>query len=732
MRLKLSHKVTFAFLVLSIIPLSLLVYFSFYTIKKSGKDLIEQLISEIEKEEEKRLIKEAEGYAHRVSIFLKEREKDLRELSTIPLNEENIKKFWLKKSSRVWYGEKLNDKFIEKNEILPLYKEIAVIDKDGNEKILLKDGKFVEKDFLRNVKNPKNTTYKNEDYFIQASRLKKNEIFVSTLKGFAMTKRDQIGDAKRPEDIAGGRRYDGVIRFSMPLYNGNEFKGVLTIAMDHIHLQELSIHVVPKYGESALFPSYDSGNYAFIFDHEGWIITHPKYWDFPGIWKDGKEKGYITEKSDKKDIEDGIVGFNLDYVGFLSSGYPEASQNVRNKKSGIVTVTNVGGIKKVMAYAPIIYDTKPFDKYGVFGGFTLGANFDEFVMPALKAENSLKKILESYEKNAGLFFIFLLIIVSVLGYFFGKHITDPILKLVEKLKFLGETDFANWEKIEREDEIGELAKAFYNMNLEIKDKKNQLLISMKELENTKKQLEEYNLYLKQKIELLKDEEFRKFDRLTSIGQLAAGIAHEIRNPLTGIMLLLDDLHDRITDSESKELIVSALQEIERLERLVSMLLDFASPKSNVSIKINIDQLLDEILLLVKKMCDRKEIIVERKRLLIPKFIKGDLDKIKQAFLNIILNALQHTYRGGKITVETKCEIMKDKDYIIVIVTDTGPGIKETDIEKIFEPFYTLREGGTGLGLAISKSIINEHSGTIFAKNVINGASFEVWLPEEKI
>lgn len=290
----------------------------------------------------------------------------------------------------------------------------------------------------------------------------------------------------------------------------------------------------------------------------------------------------------------------------------------------------------------------------------------------------------------------------------------------------------NWEKIERTDEIGELAQAFYEMNKKINEQKNQLLSSMKELENAKKQLEEYNLYLKQKIDILKDEELRKLDRFSSIGQLASGIAHEIRNPLTGVMLLLDDLHDRIKDNESKSLIVSALSEIERLERLVAMLLDFAAPKGNRKEKINIDQVIDEIFVFLKKICDKREIQVERKRLFLPAYIIGDTDKIKQAFLNIILNAIQHMDNGGRLIIEERKEIMQGKNFVIISIFDTGPGIKETDIDKIFEPFYSLREGGTGLGLAISKSIINEHSGTIFAKNTDMGACFEIWIPEEKL
>lgn len=730
MSLKLKHKVILAFLFLSFIPLSVLAYISIHTIKTSGKSLISQIVSELEVEEEKRLIREAENYAHRVSVFLKDRENDLKELSSSSLDPVTIKSFWLSKKSKVWHAKKIKDKIIQEIENRPLYKEIALIDENGYEKIYLINGKFLPKNSLRNVANPPNTTYKNETYFNDAKKLKKDEIFVSFLTGNAMTKKDQLGHAKRPEDIGGGKSYDGVIRFSMPLFKDGQFSGVLTLALDHIHLQELSIHVEPKIGETIVFPSYDSGNYAFIFDSRGWIITHPKYWDLPGTWDDGTEKQFMTAKSSKQDIEEGIVGFNLDHAGFLSEGYPKAAKDIREKKTGLVTVTNVGGIRKVMAYAPIFYNTKPYNNLGIFGGFTLGAKFEEFGSSTLKAQKMLLSTLENYEKNIGSLVFFLLFFVSIWGYIFSKHITLPIQKLVEKTKYFGETDFKHWEKIERKDELGELAHAFYMMNQKINEQKIEIINSMEELKKAKKQVEEYNLYLQKKIDILKEDELRRVDRLFSLGQLAAGVAHEIRNPLTGITLFLDDLHDSINDADTKQMIREALKEIERLEKIVSMLLDYASPRTESKIEIEIDQIIDDVTLLIKKMCEKKNIKLERNRLFLQNRLNVNVDKVKQAFLNILLNAIQHVEVGGKILIDAKKTVLSEKSYVVVSISDNGPGIQEKDIEKIFEPFYSMRPGGTGLGLAISKSIINEHDGIIFAKNTEKGATFEIWLPEK--
>lgn len=728
MKFSIRYKVYLAFLSLSILPLIILSYISIYSIKETGRKLIDDSIGNLEKEEEKRLTKEAENYARIVSEFLNERANELKELSSQPLKEKNIQLFYETKKGKVWHAIKTAEGIKEVKQYLPLYKEIAFIDVNGNEKIAIKNGRLVPANLLKNVALPVNTTYLNEDYFRKVKQLKNGEIYLSELKGFAMTKKDQIGDAAKPEDVKGGKHYDGVLRFSTPIYENNVFKGILTIALDHIHLQELTIHIDPRYGSNTVYAGYESGNYAFIFDINGWIISHPKYWDLPGVYKNGKEKRYMTVKSSKQDIDKGYEGFNLDYAGFISEGYPIAAKEVREGKKGIVTVTNVGGVRKVMAYAPIICNLKPYDKLKVFGGFTLGERLEDFSESALHSQQTLIEMLDKYQKNIGALFLFIIFLVAFLGAIFSKHITEPILYLSKKSRFIGETNFDYWEKIDRNDEIGELANLFYEMNKKIGEQTAELKRSMTEIEKNKRQLEEYNQYLKKEIDILKDEKFRQVDRLSSIGRLAAGLAHEIRNPLTGITLFLDDLHDRLCgDNESQKLIVHALKEIERVERLISELLYFSSSKPSERISFEVSSLLDSIIVFVNKICEKSgiKIVMDIQKDI---FITADKERLKQAVLNVVLNAVQAMGNGGVLTIVAKSAMKNDEECLLLQVKDTGKGLEESDFEKIFEPFYTSRKEGTGLGLAIARSIISEHQGIILAKNWEKGALFEIWLP----
>lgn len=725
MRLSIKYKVIIAFLTFSILPIIIISYISIRSLEYSGESVISLSVGSLEKEEENVLIKEAESYAKMVSDFLKDRENDLKYLASMPFNERTFYDFYKSKKGKVWYAKFYGKNILETKEELPFYKEIAYINEKGNEEILIKDGKIFKKDELRDVSKKENTTYLIEDYFEKTKEMEQGEIYLSDIVGFAMTQKEQLKNYSLDE-IKGGKKYNGVLRFSIPVYRDNKFKGILTLALDHIHLQELSIHILPKIGYSVVFPSYQSGNYAFIFDKRGWIVTHPKYWDFPGVFKNGTEKKPMTENSNKREIDEGIVGFNLKYAGFISEGYPKAYDDVMKGKSGIVTVTNVGGIKKVMAYAPIFYKTKNSE---IYGGFTLGAELNTFWETTKKSKTLLSQIQLNYQKKIFLLFLVITIIIGTTSVFFGNHLVKPIVLLSKKTKFFGDTDFEKWKKIDREDEIGDLARAFYEMNLKILEQKESLIKSMEEIEKTKKIIEDYNVYLRRQVELLTNEETRQADRLTLIGKLAASLAHEIRNPLTGITLFLDDLHDRLkNDPESQSLIVHSLKEIERLERLVKGLLEFSASKPTSKTLFEVEELIDSVEILIKKQCSKKGIKLLREKANKKLYVLGDKEKILQAVLNIALNAIDIMGEGGELLLSTKFIVTDEAHYVVLDIKDTGPGIDEENIDKIFEPYFTTRKGGTGLGLAISRSIITEHNGIIFAKNYEKGAVFEIWLP----
>lgn len=217
-------------------------------------------------------------------------------------------------------------------------------------------------------------------------------------------------------------------------------------------------------------------------------------------------------------------------------------------------------------------------------------------------------------------------------------------------------------------------------------------------------------------------------RLASLGQLAAGVAHEIRNPLgsiKGLMNLIDE--DLSNNDPKKEYIRVILQETQRMEDIISRFL-MASPSKYTEIHretINLDSVLDEAIALAGLNPQAKDIELIKENNFAAEII-GDKKELKQALLNIILNAYQAMSGGGTLRVSVK---KPDRNNIQVWLSDTGTGIAKEDVERIFDPFFTKKDDGVGLGLAIAHQIITAHRGNIKVESVEGkGSDFIISLP----
>lgn len=235
------------------------------------------------------------------------------------------------------------------------------------------------------------------------------------------------------------------------------------------------------------------------------------------------------------------------------------------------------------------------------------------------------------------------------------------------------------------------------------------------------------------------------DKLVSLGILAAGIAHEIRNPLTGITLMLDDLHDRIANRMNDRLLIQrALEELEKLENIVIRLLEFASKPAHASVLEDINQVVADTLFFVKKQCKQKGVTLRSETAPALPRIMIDRERIQQAILNIVLNALNileqtmdspylseenPTDHKGEIVISTYLADISDGGMVVVSIKDNGPGIAKEDMDAIFDPFFSHNPEGFGLGLSITHTIIEEHGGRIVVESEPgSGACFHLHLP----
>jgi len=221
------------------------------------------------------------------------------------------------------------------------------------------------------------------------------------------------------------------------------------------------------------------------------------------------------------------------------------------------------------------------------------------------------------------------------------------------------------------------------------------------------------------------------DKLASIGRLSAGVAHEINNPLTTIlttsMLMQEEIDHDDPSYQELEIITS---EALRCRKIVASLLEFSRQTNPEKKLYNINKIITACVALTRKQAAFKDLsITQNLDENIPR-TPVDKDQIQQALINLILNALDATESGGKISVSSKF-ISSDK-RVEIAISDTGKGIDEEVENKIFEPFFTTKEGGTGLGLAITHGIIQRHDGTINVKNrQTQGVTFTISLPINK-
>jgi two-component system, NtrC family, sensor kinase len=322
------------------------------------------------------------------------------------------------------------------------------------------------------------------------------------------------------------------------------------------------------------------------------------------------------------------------------------------------------------------------------------------------------------------FAIIAFLVISVtISISINRYVTRPVRELVKGTKKIAEGDLDYSIPIRTEGEIGQLASSFNQMTLDLRKLDEKLL--------------EWGKTLEQKVEQ-RTEELRQAqnqliqsEKSASLGKLAAGVAHEINSPLTGILtyssLLLKAKEVGDPEKEDLEVIVN---EADRCKRIIKGLLDFARQTEPAKTLCDVNEVIDKSINLISHQASMQNVKIEKK-------IKADLPKImidagqiQQVFMNILLNAVEAMLEGGNLTVSSD---IRD-DMAIIQFTDTGIGIPVENLVKIFDPFFTTKKQGkgTGLGLSVSYGIIERHQGKLEVKSQVEkGTTFTVKLPTKE-
>jgi two-component system NtrC family sensor kinase len=319
--------------------------------------------------------------------------------------------------------------------------------------------------------------------------------------------------------------------------------------------------------------------------------------------------------------------------------------------------------------------------------------------------------------------ISVVILSLLLSLLLTRFVNRPIDKLLAATKQAAHGDLDQTVAIRSHDELGELSNSFNNMIIELKR-------SRDAIEGWTQTLEQRVQERTQELQQVQDQLIRA-GKMAALGELAAGVAHEINNPLTGVLTFSSLMLKKVDENNPwKKDLENIVQQTTRCRNIVRGLLDFARQRKPDKKEWDVHTLLENTLILVEKQAPFQNIKIKKSFSTRIPMLFVDGDQIQQVFMNILLNAADAmASNGGTLTIRTE---LKDGTAEISF-TDTGYGISKEHLSKLFAPFFTTKETGkgTGLGLAISYGIIQSHNGEIDVESEVGkGSTFRIKLPVE--
>jgi hypothetical protein len=358
------------------------------------------------------------------------------------------------------------------------------------------------------------------------------------------------------------------------------------------------------------------------------------------------------------------------------------------------------------------------------------------------------------------------VVLLIFGGFLLSHVlVKPLRDLARLTQRISEGDFSETIQVTSKNEIGQLIDSFNRMILRLKENQESIESYLESLEITNRKLKEAQ------------EELLRSEKLASIGRFAAGVAHEVGNPLGAILGYTSILEvGGISEEEGRDYLKRIEKEIERINRIVRELLDFARPSKQEIKDVEVNHVIENALSLISYQKSFRNIQTELK--LYPRLpcIRGNETQLSQVFINVILNAVDAMAQGGSLRIETETFVVEhllmepihrlhprrrrgdpaESDYfhlrkpdplsamltkfskgdvlVKIQISDTGTGIGKEDLKRIFDPFFTTKDPdkGTGLGLSVSLRIVESMGGEIKVESELGkGTKFEIYFPVAK-
>jgi len=325
-------------------------------------------------------------------------------------------------------------------------------------------------------------------------------------------------------------------------------------------------------------------------------------------------------------------------------------------------------------------------------------------------------------------------ICGLVGLFIYRFVSRPVQRLLECTRRIARGDLNCAIQTTSDDEIGQLARSFTNMT--------------EDLRKARVQLSDWAHRLEEEVEnktrdlTLAQAQIVRSEKLSSIGLLAAGVAHELNSPLMGILTFAQLVAKRMPgDSQEKRDLEVIVTQTDRCATIIRQLLDFSRERPPEKKRQDVHVVLEQAVALVERQALFLNIEIERDFDPDVPPILMDTSQMQQVFLNLLVNAGEAMPDGGRLTIRTRATVSAARaeskarqaapDQVEIVLRDTGTGIPPENIDKIFDPFFTSKDvgQGTGLGLAVSYGIIEQHGGTLDVESTLGeGAAFTIKLP----
>lgn len=396
-----------SFFILIVLPLTITGILISRGVVKVGEEATQANLRILDDKQKHFIEVRTDNLAEAVAQFLEEREKDIRIATILPRDVKTYQTFLNSNARGVMKSAKVGVVKIP----VPLYREIAFLDRSGKEVLKVTTSGKVPDYRLKDMSNPNNGEFGYEDYFLKAKTLSPGEFYMGPVVGRHVTR----------AEFEAGKHFDGIMRIAAPVFGPKGFAGVVELALNAVHLMEFTKHIIPT--EPGFYATVDESkkDYAFMADRNGFIISHPLDYLIGGVGPDMKPVPVMNEKNYDNLIKTGSGAMNVNYLGFLDENFPKIVKLVSEGQSGSLTYA-YRKTRMFVAYSPIPYYGNGFNRPAGFGWIGMLVDINKYHHLTQEKVKELQKKVARWQKASITVVIVSLILLFLIALILARGI----------------------------------------------------------------------------------------------------------------------------------------------------------------------------------------------------------------------------------------------------------------------------------------------------------------------